>query len=554
VILSEERIRYLLTEALECVDAPEGCGVVLEGSIAEGFGNETSDVDFLLLEPGDHYHPTMPSILFIDGARVEVRLRAAEEARRQAAEVGRIARAGPEHLLGIDEWHLDRCQRLIRGLVLENPELVDRARLLTRDEISRIVAAYFGAVARRSAHNALLMATLGEVEEAVVAARAALLQGVKSWVAERDEAYLEYKWIRHQLERAPNGRAVQERFAALDLKGAERIDVGTYVAECLQFLGELGIDECEPDAQFISLSRDREVTTWPLGSRVHVVRHRRDVIALGARTARAWRSIVFDVPLPDSVVYLDEQEAGLLQPIAEFFRLRLLTARWRGGAEIPPRSSYTSPPATTQPVVSLDGAHAPNDGEPDVWLVPLPADRFAAAGMALAWANLMIENAREDAVGALGREQWRVFETAARRMLGHACRALLTAYGVVPLPALEEAPLRLGVVGGLPCEMLDSVARLQRDLRPSDRERASALLAEVEQVVQFARDRTGTSLFPASFVSADEWRQTLEIGCDWVRLGAYLDSQFPVDEARDLLAGGGLQPTFRTSDTALERA
>jgi hypothetical protein len=527
---------------------------VLEGSIAEGFGNETSDVDFLLVEPGDHYHPTMPSILFIDGARVEVRLRAVEEARRQATEVSRIAQAGPAHLAGIDQWHLDRCQRLVRGLVLENPELVDQARLLTRDEVSRIVATYFGEVARRSARNALLMATLGEVDEAVAAARAALLQGVKSWVAERDEAYLEYKWIRHQLERAPDGHAVQERFAALDAKGAELTDAGLYVAECLQFLGELGIDDCEPDTTSISLVRDREVTTWPLGSRVHVVRHRRDVMALGERAARAWRSIVFDVPLPESVAYLDEQGAGLRTHVGEFFRLRLLTARWRDGVEIPPRSSYTPPPAAARPVVSLDGAVAPADGEPDVWLVPLPADRFASAGMALSWANVMIENAREDAMGALGREQWRVFETAVRRMLGHACRALLTAYGVFPLPSLEEAPLRLGVVSGLSRDMLDSVARLQRDMRPSNHERATALLDEVERVVQVARDKTETSLFPASFASADGWRQTMEIGCDWVRLGAYLDSQFPVDEARDLLAGGGPQPTFRTSDTALAAA
>lgn len=82
----------------------------------------------------------------------------------------------------------------------------------------------------------------------------------------------------------------------------------------------------------------------------------------------------------------------------------------------------------------------------------------------------------------------------------------------------------------------------------------TALLDEVERVVQVARDKTETSLFPASFASADGWRQTMEIGCDWVRLGAYLDSQFPVDEARDLLAGGGPQPTFRTSDTALAAA
>ena len=48
--------------------------------------------------------------------------------------------------------------------------------------------------------------------------------------------------------------------------------------------------------------------------------------------------------------------------------------------------------------------------------------------------------------------------------------------------------------------------------------------------------------FPSSFQAASGWRATLDIGYEWLRLGAYLDSALPVDEARDLLTSGGAQP------------
>ena len=48
--------------------------VFLEGSIAEGFGNGRSDVDFVAVFESGLEPPTMPYILFIDGSRIEVRL------------------------------------------------------------------------------------------------------------------------------------------------------------------------------------------------------------------------------------------------------------------------------------------------------------------------------------------------------------------------------------------------------------------------------------------------------------------------------------------------
>jgi hypothetical protein len=56
------------------------------------------------------------------------------------------------------------------------------------------------------------------------------------------------------------------------------------------------------------------------------------------------------------------------------------------------------------------------------------------------------------------------------------------------------------------------------------------------------REIAGGTQFPASFDSREQWRRTLDISYDWLRPAAYLDTELPLDEARDLLGSGGQQP------------
>jgi len=68
------------------------------------------------------------------------------------------------------------------------------------------------------------------------------------------------------------------------------------------------------------------------------------------------------------------------------------------------------------------------------------------------------------------------------------------------------------------------------------------VLNELDALVAAVRSASGSPAFPASFDTARAWDDTLAIGYDWLRLGAYLDADLPIDEARDLLASGGAQP------------
>ncbi|MBO0856163.1 MAG: hypothetical protein J2P18_20630, partial [Nocardia sp.] len=73
-------------------------------------------------------------------------------------------------------------------------------------------------------------------------------------------------------------------------------------------------------------------------------------------------------------------------------------------------------------------------------------------------------------------------------------------------------------------------------------------LALLDTFVESARATADLS-FPASFDSHEQWRRTLEISYDWVRLAAYLNAELPIDEVQDLLASGGGQPHQRDDRT-----
>ncbi|WP_170067988.1 hypothetical protein [Lentzea guizhouensis] len=202
-----------------------------------------------------------------------------------------------------------------------------------------------------------------------------------------------------------------------------------------------------------------------------------------------------------------------------------------------PADPVTPPPSTRMPVLDLAGGTA--DGH--LALVPLPARRFAAAGMAQVWSNIMVENAREDLTGALDGGQREVARTSGFRLLHHACRALLSACGMNPLP--PDATIVAQVASVVADEVAAQAAVVDRALAGDDWE---TWAEQLDELVNGVRELVRADVFPASFDSGDAWEATLRIGHDWIRLGAYLDADFPIEEARDLLTSGGAQPHRRT--------
>ena len=547
MILPREVLRSLADQALARIDAPAGWALLLEGSIAEGFGNSSSDIDLLLVADGPGDLPTMPSIFFIDGHRVEIRTRSAGQVASQLRSVAALAGAGPRRIARLSEDLLNRCQRFLHGFPLRHPELIEELRKpLPAGDFSALMTTWWAEHSRQSLRHAIALAELGEGDEAAAWARAGLLQAVKSWAAGRGETYLEPKWLSLQLDRiGPDELAGRYwRLAAAPASGAE---ADAMVSACLELAADLGVTGCPRDPGRLTVGRAPGVTTWPTGDRVHVIRARQDVFALGEVAAAAWRSLVWGRGLPDVRAAALAAGVGQAGPLlATFLRYGLLQMTWRGGGPVipalplaAPAGPVTPPPAVAGPVVRLGGA--PASGPCAVDLVPLPARRFGAAALALGWSNVLIENAREDLAGALDRGQWRVAELAVARALAAGLRGLLSSYGVNPLPPDPEARAALSL---LPAG-IGQIRQAADDLAGraiAGPGQGQAARADLDDFVALVRRAVGADIFPASFESARNWQATLDIGYDWLRLGGYLDSALPIDEARDLLASGGTQP------------
>lgn len=540
MILSDNQLLRIAGQALAQVEADPGWAVVLEGSIAEGFGNPSSDIDLLLIADDDGEQPTMPSILFVAGRRVEVRTRTTGQIAAQFAELRARAR---RRVPALHEDLLNRCQRLLGSHVLRGEELVAKVKaMLPAEEFARVMVRWWAHYARQSVRQAIALGALGQHEEAAAWARSALLQAAKTWAAGRGETYLEPKWLPMQLERIGEEQ-VAARYWALASGGSDQ----EYLDHCVRLIADLGVSGCTGGVGRLSLERAAGVTTWQTGDRVHVVRDKQDVFALGSAAGRLWRSVVFGRSLPDALAAA--ADCGVAEPgelVADFLRMGMVRLAWRGGGTVSPAlplgapaGPISPPPSQVRPAVRLQGAEVAD--ERAVELVPLPAVRFGAAAMNLMWSNVLIENVLEDLSGAVARGQWRVAQHSAYRVPLVCARGLLSAYGVNPLPPDSDVVRRLRLLpGGV--EPIRALAAAIDTSALDSAERAAEMLIELQRLVHLTRAATGSLVFPSSFDSPDSWEQTLAIGYDWLRLGAYLDADLPIDEARDLLTSGGRQP------------
>lgn len=549
---TQPRLEQLLQRCLEKVDISGAVAVYLEGSIAEGFGNATSDVDFVVLRDVAGELPAMPTILFVDAQRVEIRSRSLAEMRRILTNVARYRDASRRHLLGLDETMLDRCQRFLHGKVLRGgAECAALRRLLPEPDLRAIVSCWFGAQAEEAVRCAVALGALGQEAEAVSWARSALTLGAKCWLASLGETYLAKKWISRQIARSAAADEKGARFLLLENPPRSGLAAADYILGVEDLLRDMGVHGYPAGADRVTLKRRQGVTTWQIGDRVHIVRNRRDVFALSVDAARIWRSLAFNRPLPGMLrVLAATPEAGRI--IAEFHRLGLIDLRWKGAGAIRIRTISAIAPDPGRPILSVDGMCFPDERTP-IRRASIPAGQFAAAGMSLVYANLVIENAREDALGAMGAGQWRVMERAGRAILRHASMAMLSAAGVHPVPPVEELQAALIAMGNIPSMLLAQLLELDRTLCIDNETSAQEALERLDALVCAIRDMTRTSLFPRCFSTAGAWQRAIDIGYDWIILGAYLDADFPLDEARDVIATGGQQPMAKEPTAGARR-
>lgn len=558
---SIQQLNQLLDETLKSVEVEGVPSILLEGSLAEGFGNDGSDIDFLAVVPGDVPAPTMPTVLFIDGRRTEIRTRTVDQMRYQLQEVARALKEPASALL---DWPgndlINRCQRFLHAVELRKgatwPAIEELRAALPYPEFGSLVSRWWMARAQQSLRQSVAYMAFGAPADAKAWARDGLQQAAKGWAAVRGECYVETKWLPLQLNRIKEPD-VGERYRTLDAALAEGSAVAgsaELLDETIALATELGVTDIANDPAMVRLSRVPGVTTWPIGNTLHVLRNE-DVFALSEDAGKEWRTVVFGRPITEAA---DRRPHGYL---AEFVRLGLVGMRWHGEGPIRPAIAmcdparpYTCPPSIDFPLVSIGGAPAPHG----VWLSPLPARRFVECGMNLIWSNILVENSREDLVGAVKSSQWGVADLAKMRLVGVLVRALASACGSAPMPpdvaALSTVERLLDVReghsdGAALLELFREAICMTFDGPAERADEAPAKLAVLDNLVHGVRDLSGCE-FPASFNSREQWRLTLDAGYNWLRMGSYLNADLPLDEARDLLTAGGNQPHGRAQEAS----
>ncbi|MFB8001455.1 AMP-binding protein [Nocardia sp. NPDC056000] len=554
-LLTDGEIADLLAAALAVVDIPADSTVLLEGSIAEGFGNTGSDIDFLVAVPGADPAPEMPTVLFLGGRRVEIRTRSRAQLEDQLAYARNALPqddSDPTTLIDLNQDVLNRCQRFLRATVVRSGavDVEEIRKQYPYADFAALMSAWWFARGQQSLRQAVAMAALEAWPEATGWARDGLLDAIKGWAANRGETYIESKWIGPQLDRIGENEVAQRYYSLLhrlteDVTGPGMLD------EVLEFVVTLGHPAVPNDPKMVRLSRIGGITSWPIDGRIHVLRADREVFVLSDGAAKAWRSVVFGRSLADVTAGAG---ASAHADLAEFTRLGLVGLSWRDAGALRPAvamvkviGAYTPPPTTAPVLVGLGGGA--RDADRSVTLSPLPAARFTECASALVWSNVIIENAREDLVGALEQRQGRVAEAATERLVRGVVRMLLSTNGCAPLPPDIAAVATLDRLLPQSADRAELIARVRAaqavrftELIESGAEYTG--LATVDALVDIARGVADLT-FPAAFDSHEQWRRTLTITYDWLRLAAYLNTELPIDEVQDLLASGGAQPHQR---------
>ncbi len=538
-----ERVRTLFEKTRELAVIPDDATVHFEGSLAEGFGNEGSDIDFLLLVPGATKQAVMPTVLFVDGRRVEVRAQSHEQIRERLLKVRRAIDKGS--IAGVSEDVLNRVQRFLRGIPLYmGPDYGQLLDIVSYAELTDLLSAWWRRRSVGCLRYCIALTVLGDEREAVTWAREGLAQQMKAFLATRGEGYIEIKWLPEQMSRLRDNAdhtvvALLDDYEALDATHPSAESRRDFIERALALAVRLGGPRLTVDPANIVFRRVPNVTTWPIGSATHVVRDKADVFVLSSACADSWRQVIFGQSLAETRAAADD--------VRVFVDHGLVALAWRGGGVITPVAAMCTPgrpltplPSDHRPVVTIDGAVT---NQP-IARSPLGARAFAECAGALLLANMVLENAREDFCGAVKNGQWQVASLCGRRIVMMAVRILASAWGITPLPADPVLLNRLDLLVPEHAELADTARRLT-ELSIGDPDDASCAHTDLDAFVADVRKVTCGENFPSSFSSRDEWQRTIRYGYHWLRMGGYFDAYVELDETRDLLASGGAQPSVR---------
>jgi hypothetical protein len=525
----------ILKDAMPRFDLREPVGVMLIGSIAEGFGNAYSDIDFLVVSAQEEPLPLMRHMTTYGERRCEFFFRTAKQLAETAATVKQYSVDAEYDIAASEEF--DLYHRVCCGVPLLNAHLVERAcapfdkRILTR-----LVSDIEESAMVEQMSRAWMFQEMGLGIKAAFAARRAVFAAAAAYSANRGETYRSRKFIFNLLENAnaPEG-AIKCLRKLSTFSGVSSKD---YPAECLELIRTLGWPAVPESLPEFELNSEGDVSCWEIGAGCAVLlRDDQELFLLSGRGARYWKELTLDQTWNLERVRGNEQ---LFKFVCVAHAAGIVRIRWRASGRVwsNPRCLRNVPEVPFLIGALGESSDRSLEDSCDVAKYPQPAREVVGAVMNfLTFANY-VENDKEDAVGAAGKGDWDLLADSLRRQVLHACMARLSVHGVYPIDVQKD-------------EAYDSILQLEKFHETREFvDRAMQLLslsvsnhAEAISVYQSVGDLTEDLMGPflsddqrQTYTSAAAWYRTLKVGTEWAMLADRLGVALPLDELGTLVS------------------
>ncbi|MBA3774275.1 MAG: hypothetical protein H0X13_17845 [Ramlibacter sp.] len=429
-------------------------GLMLVGSLSEGFGNSSSDADILAISEDAPDASVHRQHWLVNGRRVELWRRSVSMQVSIAAEVSALRDGGS---LRTPSDLLHDYQQYCNGTILQDSEvLTSIAPHFNSNFIQRILERRSKSIAKQQFDRAVVHAQLGSPDCVQGYLRLCGVHAAKLLAIRHGETYVKDKCVVLQLERA-----------GLDPKFVR--DVELLLRSTFSGSEQWGATERLLNAAGISIPALSEVRTgavayltdrvrqFDVQGRLHLICESR-VFLLSASAASSLRGTgILEAP---SLIKDIASTAASSSVILNLHRLGIVGIRTRAdddGWEMKaPVQIGEMGPFFMSPV-GAEPAAWPASG---IVALPIDARSFAIAGAESSWARVVLDHCDEDLRGASPLQQWPLAEHALRRWSTALIQGALASAGHVPLPTIEETYSALNLLESSAPALTEGIKRL----------------------------------------------------------------------------------------------
>jgi len=523
-----------ISHVLESYVTPEAAGVLIVGSIAEGFGNEGSDVDLILVTDTTEPLPKSASISFASNTPFEPRI---EVSYFHTSEFSRIAFDLEEAAPGTEQcterlryYHLYAYGYIAKA----SPQLEAALQVFDTKKLKDMATAHFDILSTRQLMQMQTAHKLGRSgalrECAHEFARLAALR----WCADHNETYGNHKWLPMMLARAKFPSSYDQALQFLltvDQNSPDKL----ILESAKNFAGDIGlINASSNDRSEVRIQHLAGAVLWSFGPSNFLIVDCETVYKLSATAAKVWQKCdntqLQTHSVSDLRVVATLHQNGLLKlvyPDFDWCELR--------------RKFWTKSAISHLTVYGVSHEH--DADEPLLWL-PIRAHDLAESCLAMINHSMRIESWLEDSVGAFESENWELLAQYLRCMTQQAVHVIMCSIGHPSLPWL----LALEKVDDLTSELPEFVedAKALFGLRPSDRESAATAYKSVESFCHRVLQHVDGGSFVGIQNSPTRYVTAIGLAHEWQQLGNVLGVRFPnpvidaaLSEDLSLVAGTG---------------